>query len=106
MAQTKEERAAYRKQWHATKRDTAKHAAEMRVRHRIARGVVGATAEMRDGPCAICQQAGPLHCDHDHATGRIRGWLCRKCNLGLGCLGDNLQGLDRARAYLLADPPE
>jgi Recombination endonuclease VII len=38
--------------------------------------------------------------DHDHVTRTFRGWLCRRCNRGIGILGDNLEGLMRAVAYL------
>ena len=38
--------------------------------------------------------------DHDHATGVFRGWLCHKCNLGIGKLGDNLTGVMQAVNYL------
>ena len=53
--------------------------------------------------CAICE--GPsggrwFHCDHDHQTGEFRGFLCGKCNKGLGLLGDNVDGLRKALAYL------
>lgn len=41
-----------------------------------------------------------LSLDHDHVTGKFRGWLCAYCNLGLGKLGDNRAGLERALAYL------
>lgn len=41
-----------------------------------------------------------LNQDHDHATGAFRGWLCTRCNIGLGTLGDTLEGLQRARDYL------
>lgn len=39
-------------------------------------------------------------CDHDHDTGEFRGWLCKKCNTGMGALGDNLESLLRAVQYL------
>ena len=61
-------------------------------------------ARLTAGPppdrCEICEQAGPVHCDHDHSTGEFRGWLCRNCNTALGGLGDNREGLLRALAYL------
>ena len=39
-------------------------------------------------------------CDHDHVTGLFRGWLCVKCNLGLGNLGDSVERLRNAIDYL------
>jgi hypothetical protein len=38
--------------------------------------------------------------DHDHETETFRGWLCHKCNLGLGNLGDNKDRCLRAAEYL------
>lgn len=64
-------------------------------------------AESQNGRCAICgslpEQDSMKHelaVDHDHVTGKIRGLLCRHCNIGLGKLGDNLAGLMRAVNYL------
>ena len=37
--------------------------------------------------------------DHDHETNLFRGWLCDDCNLGIGKLGDNLEGIMRAVKY-------
>lgn len=58
-------------------------------------------------PCpVVCELCGSppgkrvLHLDHDHRTGKFRGWLCQMCNLSLGKFGDNAQGLARALAYL------
>lgn len=41
-----------------------------------------------------------LALDHCHRTGKFRGWLCYKCNLGIGLLGDTAFNLFRALAYL------
>lgn len=41
-----------------------------------------------------------VHLDHDHETGAFRGWLCHGCNTGIGLLGDNVEGLERAIRYL------
>jgi hypothetical protein len=38
--------------------------------------------------------------DHNHETGKFRGWLCDNCNTGIGKLGDTVEGLERAIAYL------
>ena len=39
--------------------------------------------------------------DHDHKTGKFRGWICDSCNRGLSNLGDDLEGVERARNYLI-----
>ena len=38
--------------------------------------------------------------DHCHETQSFRGWLCHKCNRGLGAFDDNKQTLKRAIEYL------
>lgn len=38
--------------------------------------------------------------DHDHITGKIRGLLCRQCNLVLGNAADNAGTLRRLADYL------
>jgi hypothetical protein len=38
--------------------------------------------------------------DHDHTAETFRGWLCHKCNLGLGNLGDDSDRCARAAEYL------
>jgi hypothetical protein len=45
-----------------------------------------------------------LALDHCHITGAFRGWLCHKCNLGIGLLGDNPKALQRALDYLTRTP--
>jgi hypothetical protein len=60
--------------------------------------------EEQRGLCKLCnnKERGTrrLSVDHDHATGRVRGLLCVRCNSALGTLGDNVEGLERALAYV------
>jgi hypothetical protein len=55
------------------------------------------------GVCAICKRTGvPLCVDHCHRTAEIRGLLCHRCNLALGCSCDDPEILLAAVAYLRA----
>lgn len=59
------------------------------------------------GRCAICREPHQkLHIDHDHATGQVRGLLCRGCNHMLGNARDDPDRLTQARLYLLQDRSE
>lgn len=43
-----------------------------------------------DAVCEVCNGRGlKLHIDHCHATGKVRGVLCHKCNLVLGLVNDD-----------------
>lgn len=65
----------------------------------------GQPAPTRPRPelCELCFQPSThksLHLDHCHKTNKFRGWLCAKCNMGIGHLGDDLDGLRAAVKYL------
>lgn len=45
-------------------------------------------------------KASSASVDHCHDTGRVRGILCHPCNTSLGQLGDTVEALERALAYL------
>lgn len=69
---------------------------------RKAMGIPAATRPQPDN-CELCSrvlEVGKVHLDHDHTTGAFRGWLCNRCNMSLGHLGDSIPGLLRAIAYL------
>jgi hypothetical protein len=56
------------------------------------------------GTCAICGGADPgapdWQTDHDHKTGKIRGLLCRPCNIAIGLMCDDISRMQRAIEYL------
>lgn len=56
---------------------------------------------LQDNKCAVCHEnfSGTPHIDHNHATGKVRGLLCRRCNIFVGFL-ETKDVLDEARAYL------
>jgi len=53
------------------------------------------------GKCSLCGMYTPtLELDHNHKTKRIRGFLCRKCNLLLGLIEDRSLSLEQIGIYL------
>ena len=55
--------------------------------------------------CGCCGERSEktLVLDHCHETEEFRGWLCQTCNLAIGKLGDNIEGITRALNYLKND---
>ena len=56
--------------------------------------------KIQNNKCLICKKKAILVVDHDHKTRKIRGLLCRECNLGIGLLKDNITILKTAIKYL------
>ena len=64
---------------------------------------------IQNGCCAICNEhqdsfSKALAVDHCHTTGKIRGLLCSKCNVGIGHFNDDVSKVLNAVAYL-TNPP-
>ncbi len=66
---------------------------------------------LQSNKCLICHEEEPkidkrtgkrrnLAIDHDHNTGRFRGLLCSRCNIGLGLFKENINILKAALYYL------
>ena len=94
------EKASHRRRWAAD--------SDFRDRKRAGRYGLSlqdyrAMRERQGNVCGICKTPGkPLCVDHCHATGKVRGLLCRDCNLGLGNYKDNPVFTRAATAYLEA----
>lgn len=53
--------------------------------------------------CAICGKDNKkemLSVDHNHKIGKVRGLLCKSCNLGLGYFQENQDFLIKATEYI------
>lgn len=89
---------------------------KLSVRHGVTRDFLEALFTRQKGRCAICKQeettrsratkGGPgetirrLSVDHDHVTGKVRGYLCSACNQALGGFRDDPVLLRRAARYV------
>jgi hypothetical protein len=61
--------------------------------------------ERQRGCCAICgisqvDLGYTLEIDYDHVLGKVRGLLCKKCNLGIGMFGEDITRIEKAIRYL------
>lgn len=96
--------------WRVERERRKKAAHEKRVQdvYGLAPGEYASLYAFQGGKCYICQRANGktrrLSVDHDHATGLVRGLLCRPCNDMLGHARDNAGFFQRA-CYYLGNPP-
>lgn len=91
------------RRWRAENRERARHTERVRnwkKKYGLTPEAAKALWESHAGQCAICDSKEHLCVDHDHKTGKIRGLLCRSCNLMLGNSRDQIEILRRAEAYL------
>lgn len=105
------ERVRQLKQKWSDRNPEKRAAAHRRRRYNITQAQYDQMLQDQSERCAICgikpdykpRQKGEkrlLHVDHCHKTGRVRGLLCWKCNMGLGSLNDDPRILALAIEYL------
>ena len=100
---------AYRKAWRIANPEKVRRyhfSKSLRLRNRISLKQYEALVLAQGGKCAICGaltgrgSSVRLYVDHDHASDVVRGLLCQRCNSGLGLLGDTVEVVRAALAYL------
>lgn len=90
-----------RRQTHPSHRREAHLAYQRKHRYGVSADDLAALVVACGNKCVICGGEW-TDVDHDHETGRVRGLLCRKCNLALGHLDDDPERVRRAAEYLEA----
>lgn len=91
-------RASYRSKYSSSKINGHR----LKYRYGITLEQHAAMIQAQGSKCAICASefVGTPHVDHCHATGKVRGMLCDRCNRGLGYFRDSPDALDQAAAYV------
>lgn len=69
-------------------------------KQRQTRDTLKAIASPMPDRCDCCGAEEALLLDHCHKTLKFRGWICNGCNVGIGHLGDTVEGLNNAVEYL------
>lgn len=106
----KSKMSEYNRKWHG-KQDRFKVALQCSKRAAKKGGYVPCSATREEiesaftGRCAVCgvpelECSKKLVMDHSHEDGFFRGWVCRKCNSGLGFFNDNEELISLALLYL------
>lgn len=92
----------------ANRLSAARHASHILKTYGISGEEYNRIYEYQGGRCYICKRANGrtrrLAVDHCHATGNVRGLLCRSCNRMLGHARDDPRFFSRASTYLQFPP--
>lgn len=101
-------RRGYKREWLRQNRDRV-YEGQIKKRYGITLAEYDSLSLRQNGACAICggiskrrriELFRSLSVDHDHETGRVRGLLCDRCNLGLGQFRHSTELLTLAMMYL------
>lgn len=106
LVETQKERDALRQRERRAKYKAAGHRDPntLKYQYGITLDDLTQMKEKQEDACGICKKPFASQrdtvIDHCHATDKVRGLLCRKCNVGLGMFEDNTESLKNAVAYL------
>jgi hypothetical protein len=96
--------------WKARQKEVkaANHEKRVQQTYGLKKGEYAQLYSFQGGLCALCRRATGasrrLSVDHDHATGDVRGLLCRPCNSLLGHSRDRTDYFSRCIEYLNLPP--
>ena len=102
---TPEKEKAYHRDYYRRNREEMRTRAlerHARTRYGLSRADIEAMREKQEGKCLLCGRTPkvPLHVDHCHATGKVRGLLCGTCNQAIGLLRDDPVLMRAAAKYV------
>lgn len=92
---------ALKVRWYKNNKERYKHY-ELKKKFNISIDYYNLLLKKQNNVCAICggTDTKNLAVDHDHKTGKVRGLLCHRCNLGLGCFNDDIELIKLSIKYL------
>lgn len=89
-----------------TCRNKCKRCKRYRQHYKLNYRQVKSIQDKQQNQCAICKTTfhtfSQLRVDHCHKTNKVRGILCNRCNLLLGCVHDDISNLLSCIKYLNA----
>lgn len=104
----------YDKLWHKHRRATdetyrdGRYYYHAKVAYGVGKAELDALFVRQGGVCAICGTDNPsggrrkrFAVDHCHKTGKVRGLLCNRCNVGVGSFRDDPLLAVEAAAYII-----
>lgn len=95
-------RSAGKKHWLSLPTEEKQRRGALRLERKMAERTI-LTGRPRPEICDICggkHPKRPIMFDHCHQHGHFRGWICWRCNIVFGHVGDNADLLRKMIAYL------
>ena len=106
LAEKKKTHAEYMREWYKTPHGRRSKIAQNIKKRGVTIEQYEEAYEQQEGRCAICQTKRSkygkdrLVVDHCHKGGGFRALLCANCNAGIGFLGESIETMRNAIAYM------